>query len=172
MHIAGTEHDIVRHPLRITGLDQNLTLAPTGGVPAWPCRCPRPCGPRSETGQRLHSPEISSASHFFAATAVTCSNRPAFFAADPNSFGGPNGPRRGSTGRRPRRLRNDGLGREPLGLDQGVPDELQLPAQNSPSLHGAPAGSPAAVNRHHVARLLRIAACASRSPSATPARHA
>jgi hypothetical protein len=34
MHIAGTEHHVVRRPLPITGLDQFRTLAPTGGVPA------------------------------------------------------------------------------------------------------------------------------------------
>jgi hypothetical protein len=76
-----------------------------------------------------HWREISSTSHFVAALAIPCSDWPACFAAERNSFGGPSGPVRRSTGRRPRRLRIDGLGREPLGLDQGVPDELQCPPE-------------------------------------------
>ena len=87
-----------------------------------------------------HSREISSTSHFVAALAIPCSDWPACFAAERNSFGGPSGPVRGSTGRRPRRLRIDG--REPLGLDQGVPDETQCPPE-LPYLR-RPAGSPAA----------------------------
>jgi len=83
-----------------------------------------------------HSREISSTSHFVAALAIPCSDWPACFAAERNSFGGPSGPVRRSTGRRPRRLRIDGLGREPLGLDQGVPASCSA-RQNSPYLRGA-----------------------------------
>jgi hypothetical protein len=57
MHIAGTEHDVVHRPLRTTGLAQFLALAPTGGVPAGPCRYPRPCGPRVRDRSAPHSRE-------------------------------------------------------------------------------------------------------------------
>jgi hypothetical protein len=43
---------------------------------------------------------------------------------------------RRSTGRRQRRLRIDGLRREPLGRDQGVPASCSA-RQNSPYLRGA-----------------------------------
>jgi hypothetical protein len=74
MHIAGTEHHVVRRPLPITGLDQFRTLAPTGGVPA----CLVDVLDVRSTVQDMsapHSREISSASHCLAALAIMAGRR-------------------------------------------------------------------------------------------------